>query len=212
MENGTTPINATRLNNLETQYDESVSEAVNIRKDSTKELHVESTTVSGETATEGRLIFDNGVLYAADGSSFSVLSHKRKQLFFGGKEEVVIDGGLNEKHAIVILADTYQEDAYFVTNAAIDLTPYSKVGIVWEGIEYAREGGPSSGSLVVSTVKSASRETYDARVIRLYSFYGNVDLLDVSALSGNYYIRVHAFNYGYDSTMSIRAFTIWLEV
>ena len=215
MENGTTPINATRLNNLETQYDESVAEAVNIRKDSTKELHVESTTVSGETATEGRLIFDNGVLYAADGSSFSVLSHKRKQLFFGGQEEVVIDGGTNYDHAIFITATGSSNESYIVTNAAIDLTPYSKVGVIWECIEYDPQGGSASASLVASTTKAGTKDTYDARVLRLAPFYGNqgkVDILDVSALSGNHYIRVHSFNYGVESTTIVTVYGLWLEV
>lgn len=215
VEDGSTPINETRLNNLETQYDESIADAEALRKDSTKELRVESTTASGETATEGRLIFDNGVLYGADGSAFSILSHKRKQLFFGGQEEVAIDGGTTFDHMIYILASGSSSESYAVTNTSIDLTPYSKVGIVWECIEYESQGGSASGSLVASTTKNATKDTYDARVLRLAPFYGNqgkVDILDVSSLSGNYYIRVHSFNYNSGSDTAITIYGIWLEV
>lgn len=204
VEDGSTPINATRLNNLETQYDESIADAEALRKDSTKELLVESKTVSGETATEGRLIFDNGVLYGADGSAFSILSHKRKWLMAIGNDEVIFaQAGDTITFRELVLGlymqnNTESKEAYYVTADAIDLTPYSKLYIAWEG----SVGGTNSYAvLAVSTTKIASYSTYDARIARTTSFEESLsgvgdnaqrEFIDVSSLSGNHYIRIHS--------------------
>lgn len=76
LEDGSTPINETRLNNLETQYDEAIAQAAVIRADSTKELRAEVVaTLTGETPTAGRLLLnsDNGFFYGGDGSAFNLI-------------------------------------------------------------------------------------------------------------------------------------------
>lgn len=76
LEDGSTPINATRLNNLETQYDEAVAQAAVVRADNTKELRAEVVaTLTGETAEAGRLVLNsnNGFFYGGDGSAFNLI-------------------------------------------------------------------------------------------------------------------------------------------
>lgn len=76
LENGTTPINATNLNHLETQYDEAIAQAAVVRADSTKELRAEVVaTLTGETPTAGRLVHNtgNGFFYGGNGSAWGLI-------------------------------------------------------------------------------------------------------------------------------------------
>lgn len=76
LEDGSTPINATRLNKAETQYDEAVAQAAVVRADSTKEIRAEVVaTLTGETPTVGRLLLntDNGFFYGGDGSAWNLI-------------------------------------------------------------------------------------------------------------------------------------------
>lgn len=69
-------VTSARLNNMETQYDEALAEAVNVRKDSTKELRAEVVaTLTGETPTAGRLVHntDNGFFYGGNGSAWGLI-------------------------------------------------------------------------------------------------------------------------------------------
>ncbi len=97
-----------------------------------------------------------------------------------------------------------------VTNSAVDLTPYSKCLVFWHG----DENGSFSGTayrywdIVISTTKTDGRDTYTIRKTytdesadtshtyitgsRFYDFrYIHYDVLDISSLSGQYYIRFH---------------------
>lgn len=76
LEDGSTPINETRLNNLETQYDEAIAQAAVVRADSTKELRAEVVaTLTGETPTAGRMVLnsDNGFFYGGNGSAWGLI-------------------------------------------------------------------------------------------------------------------------------------------
>lgn len=82
------------------------------------------------------------------------------------------------------------DDVCFVTNIAIDLTSISTIS------SYAYSGSRGSWihpmTIVASPVKSATRNTYTARAEIGTEDNGIYFLnLDVSSLTGNYYIRVH---------------------
>lgn len=78
----------------------------------------------------------------------------------------------------------------WVTDVTVDLTGYSSLEVTW------RQGGTgnnnNSSRLVVSTNKTADSNTFDARVTAANTFSTTTTSLDVSGLSGSYYIRVHA--------------------
>lgn len=61
-----------RLNNLETQYDEAIADAITLRADNSKELRVEVLASLPAAGTAGRVVFNSGnnTLYVDDGSDF----------------------------------------------------------------------------------------------------------------------------------------------
>jgi hypothetical protein len=84
----------------------------------------------------------------------------------------------------------------YVTNVVVDLTNISKLKIEWENTGYISAANESY--LNVSTVKNQNHGTYNARLKLTNTFGKQISELDVSSLSGNYYIRVHAVD-GYAS-------------
>jgi len=119
-------------------------------------------------------------------------------------------------------AEAISEGVY-VTDSALDLTPYSKLWVAWQGF-YA--GIPSGVSSVnVSTTKNGDYTVYDARTLRsaIFTDYpdsgigyngAKLDSIDISALNGNYYIRLHSREGDDDAGDSVftYAYAIWLEV
>lgn len=98
-----------------------------------------------------------------------------------------------------------------VTDAAIDLTAYSKLYVAWQG---SLGGGMSNNfSIIASTVKEDRYTSYNARISRSAAFV-NVESLDISALTGNHYVRYHAYSHydGETNYVNLRVYAVWLEV
>ena len=68
----TTARSLANLNNLETQYDEAIADAITLRADNTEELRVEVLASLPAAGTAGRLVFNSGnnTLYVDDGTDF----------------------------------------------------------------------------------------------------------------------------------------------
>jgi hypothetical protein len=79
-------ITHTRLNNLETQYDEAVAEGINIRKDSTKEIRVQVGTSLPGSPAAGMMFFHTelNVMYFYDGTAWRLF---KGGLYLGGPEK-----------------------------------------------------------------------------------------------------------------------------
>lgn len=78
----------------------------------------------------------------------------------------------------------------WVTDVTVDLTGYSSLEVTWRQAGTANNN--NSSRLVVSTNKTADSNTFDARATAINTFSLTTTSLDVSGLSGSYYIRVHA--------------------
>jgi hypothetical protein len=93
----------------------------------------------------------------------------------------------------------------WVTDSPVDLTDYNTLSIQWQGIDVY------NGILVVSTVKMASGGTYDAR-LDAYNSWNTTSELDVSALEGEHYIRIHLDSKNTAGAgEQIKAYKVWLE-
>lgn len=93
-----------------------------------------------------------------------------------------------------------------VTDTMIDLTNYSTVFVQWSGYSGYIDG---RCILIASTTKNNNRTVYDA--ITAYDPPGTTErtqitsALNVSSLSGQYYIRVHSY------IAETRVYKIWME-
>jgi hypothetical protein len=99
----------------------------------------------------------------------------------------------------------------WVTDVLVNLTGYSSLKISWRQVGDANNNNASR--LVVSTNKTADSTTFDARIANANTFTLQTDTLDISGLSGKYYIRVHARDNS--ASVSINSdlivYKIWLE-
>jgi hypothetical protein len=98
-----------------------------------------------------------------------------------------------------------------VSTDAIDLTNIDTIKIDWKNTGSAVEENRSD--VIVSSVKSGSRLVFDARAQKVNSFDRTVTDLDVSDLSGEYYLRIHARQLTATSTTESELFVykIWAE-
>ena len=95
----------------------------------------------------------------------------------------------------------------YVTDAVVDLTSISTIWVDWVN---TGDAGMYS-CLVASTNKTASYTTYNARTLVTGAFVRGTNSLDVSGLSGNHYIRVHASGVVGFIYSKIKAYKVWLE-
>ena len=112
-------------------------------------------------------------------------------------------------HLHIYVGDVSAEQVRtWVTDVPVDLTNISKLKITWNN--YRSVHNSNQSHFVVSTEKMGNYTTYNANFVRLQQFALTTDEMNVSSLSGHYYIRVHARSIsGY--TSGIRAYKIWGE-
>jgi hypothetical protein len=79
-----------------------------------------------------------------------------------------------------------------VTENLVDLTGINTIYIDWENTGYDGTAGSNCSYLIASTSKNGDCSTYDARLLADTEFGRQTSSLDVSGLSGEHYIRVHA--------------------
>ncbi|KQC09715.1 MAG: hypothetical protein APR54_12500 [Candidatus Cloacimonas sp. SDB] len=97
----------------------------------------------------------------------------------------------------------------YVTDNPIDLTCINSVVIDWENVGWDWDNNRSY--LVLSSYSKYGK--YDDNEInfeRIRPFTRRIDTLDVSALTGNYYIRIHAIDDGTDGTSTINVYSVEL--
>lgn len=102
-----------------------------------------------------------------------------------------------------LLIDIDEAEAAWVTDAVVDLSAYSTLKVDWESA-----GDSAWVHLIVSSVKNGDGETYNARYTDYGSFARKTDSVDVSALSGSYYVRVHLYGSG---VSQLKTHKVWLE-
>jgi len=98
-----------------------------------------------------------------------------------------------------------------VTDALVDLTDVNTIHIDW--LNNGNASDDNESYLVVSTNKTDSHATYDARLAKVNTFTRTTDTLDVSGLTGDHYIRVHArdANATAQVVSGVYMYKLWLE-
>ena len=103
----------------------------------------------------------------------------------------------------------------YVTENAIDLTDWNTIKSEWEG-NRASSWTNNRASFVVSTNKTANYTTNNGITERVNQVFATTtDSIDISALSGNHYVRVHVRgatnSVGTQYWTEAKAYKIWLE-
>ena len=106
-------------------------------------------------------------------------------------------------------SDGKPEIAY-VTDALVDLTGINTLYIDWENTGSAIN---HYSYFIASTNKTGDRATFNARFINNFKFVRSVSSLDVGALMGNYYIRMHVKDNDATATAKseLKIYRIWGE-
>jgi hypothetical protein len=97
----------------------------------------------------------------------------------------------------------------YVTDNPIELTCINSIVVDWENVGW--DGENNRSYIVISS--SSKYGKYDDNEIsfgKIRPFTRRNDTLDVSSLTGNYYIRVHAIDDGWDGTSTINVYSIEL--
>lgn len=99
---------------------------------------------------------------------------------------------------------TIDDEVTLVTNVMVDVTEYTKVCVEWAASD------KGSYFIIASTDKLSASNVFNTKFSKTGSFTKTVDYLDVSSLTGSFYIRCHAV-----TTMQgigkINIHKIWLE-
>ncbi|MDO7787112.1 hypothetical protein [Desulforamulus aquiferis] len=115
--------------------------------------------------------------------------------------------------AVANLFNTQGERAY-VTDALIDLTHINTLYIDWEKTATPYEIYANTyGTFVVSTNKMGDRETRTAWFTDRGVWSRRINTINVSSLSGHYYIRVHARTGASleDYPSKVKVYKVWGE-
>lgn len=138
----------------------------------------------------------------------------------GAESELFVEGfsrgnGSQSKefdHLYIYGRDTsgFGERSY-VTDNVIDLSGYSKIFIDWENT--GDENTSNNSTLIADSLQSfAFNGSVSAKLQKQESFNRIVDELDVSSLSGDYYIGVNAADSAASGvTSELQVYRIWLE-
>lgn len=103
------------------------------------------------------------------------------------------------------------EEVSAVTDTMVDLTNYTKAKI-----EFTSSGDPNLRYIIASTNKTGNHTVYTASATNSIISATKVTAeLDISALTGNYYIRVHQYANHVDgkgtTSTTMYLYRIWLE-
>lgn len=96
------------------------------------------------------------------------------------------------------------------TNVVIDITKYKTVYVDWE--DYASGNGAGNARLVISTTSTDSAGVnVTASLIHSDHFTRQIESLDISQLTGLYYIRLHSASSVSSSNCYLKIYKIWFE-
>ena len=113
--------------------------------------------------------------------------------------------------SIYLNADHVREtsERSYVTDNPVDLTCINSIVIDWENIGW--DGENNKSYLVVSaSSKFGSYNNNDINLERIKSFTRRIDTIDVSTLTGTYYIRIHAIDDGWSGRSTINVYSVEL--
>lgn len=166
-----------------------------------------------------------------DGEEYAVVARRPPMNVFynEGNENIDVTGGWVLGY--VAGSEGYTEfnkestHLYLYSEGSITSTNTGRIGISTEfkinlsrlrylKIEWENNAGPQSSSVyfLVGETQSDSHSEYTAMVQEDNSFNRKVSILDVSGLSGEYYIRVHARSTANtDSINRVKIYKIWGE-
>lgn len=96
----------------------------------------------------------------------------------------------------------------YVSNIAVSLLNINTIYIDWKSEGVGQEPNITV-ALCISTVKNGVFGTYNATIYKKGAFARTVDSVNVSSLTGSYYLRIHAAIAWNDSTSLIRVYKIW---
>jgi hypothetical protein len=98
----------------------------------------------------------------------------------------------------------------WVTDKAINLTPYSLLKIRWRNTGSTTSTNVSR--LCVSTNKTGDSTTFDARINKTNTFNEIEESLNISALNGNYFIRVHSRDDAINASITCNVFVYEIKL
>ena len=109
--------------------------------------------------------------------------------------------------------DTDNTEGTYVTDLVVDLTDIKTLYINWQFVNISNAHSLyNRASLNVSTQKDGARSVFDAQFDKGYIAGDPVnDELDVSTLTGDYYIRVHSFAHTQSRGSAIKVYKVWGE-
>lgn len=129
-----------------------------------------------------------------------------------------VAGGLQVKHSDYMYAEvgeTAVARKAWVTDVAVDLASVNTVYVDWDliGSGSFSADGIGENLIIASTTKMGNHLVYDAIINLQGEYVRQVTALDVSALSGLYYIRVHAKDGSGSGTRKAvqKVCRVWLE-
>jgi hypothetical protein len=115
-------------------------------------------------------------------------------------------------HFYLDLDSSSHAERAWVTDELVDLSSYNTVKIEWESYDWNYESGMGNVWVyfVTSTDKATPAGDYITVIAKSEEFTSRIDEMDISGLSGSYYIRVHLTgNYVNDAKLKI--YKVWLE-
>ncbi|MDF2902420.1 MAG: hypothetical protein K0S25_58 [Bacillus sp. (in: firmicutes)] len=97
----------------------------------------------------------------------------------------------------------------YVTDLVVDLTNIKTLFVEWENIGHASNNNLSY--LVASTVKAGAYGTFNAQIEVANVFAKNIRQLNVTALTGNFYIRAHTRANATGVVSELKVYRVWGE-
>ena len=182
----------------------------------THKADIASQTELGHVSVDGITIFvdENGKLSTLDGNIYYFEGNENTTLTGGWVEGASQSTGNQSKQADHLYLESSSSSIAlrtYVTDTLVDLSDINVLKIDWENIGASNVNNYSA--FVVSTSKSADQAMYDARILAQNLFSRKIDELDVSMLTGSYYVRVHARDGGSSVNIPsiVKCFKIWGE-
>lgn len=96
-------------------------------------------------------------------------------------------------------------ESSLVTNQMVDLTSFSTLSVDW-----LLSGGMGSAYLVISPTKVANYNDFTTRIVHNGTSTRNTQAIDVTSLTGNFYIRVHGYG-GYETSYKLSVYGVFIE-
>lgn len=114
---------------------------------------------------------------------------------------------------VTTLTSTAIVDAYAVTNSTVNLTNINTIYIDLSSSRSASVPKLTGVTICISSTKLGAHTTYNAYTTASKALSRQILSVDVSGLSGSYYIRIHAHKGGSTSSSyyAVNVYNVWGE-